>query len=283
MNRFEKAKRYYQSIEIPAELNDVIEDALSATPRKKKHRIASKVLLSAACLLIVFTTALNASEVFAQSVYNIPVLGEFARVITWREYRQHDDYRLIDVKVPQLANTGNTALEKRVNNEIQKKIDEIITRTEQEAKELYQLYVDEGRENEYHKLEVSVDYEIKCSDQRTTSFVLTKFETFASANVEQFFYNVDLQTGKDITLQDLLGPKYKEIADKSIQAQIEQRKAEDENNIFFDGTDGIEGFTGISEDQNFYINEQGNPVVVFEKYEIAPGYMGIQEFEISVK
>ena len=241
------------------------------------------MLLSAACLLIVFTTALNASEVFAQSVYNIPVLGEFARVITWREYRQHDDYRLIDVKVPQLANTGNTALEKRVNNEIQKKIDEIITRTEQEAKELYQLFVDEGRENEYHKLEVSVDYEIKRSDQRTASFVLTKFVMFTSANVEQFFYNVDLQTGKDITLQDLLGPKYKEIADKSIQAQIEQRKAEDENNIFFDGTDGIEGFTGISEDQNFYINEQGNPVVVFEKYEIAPGYMGIQEFEISVK
>ena len=282
MNRFEKAKRYYESIEIPTELEGAIENALSAAP-KKKHRAVSKLLLSAACLLIVFTTALNASEVFAQSVYNIPVLGEFARVITWREYRQHDAYRLIDVKVPQLANTGNTALEKRVNNEIQKKIDEIITSTEQEAKELYQLYVDEGRESEYHKLEVSVDYEIKCSNQRTASFVLTKFKTFASANVEQSFYNVDLQTGKDITLQDLLGPKYKEIADNSIRAQIEQRKAEDENNLYFDGTDGIEGFTGISDDQNFYINEQGNPVISFEKYEIAPGYMGIQEFEISVK
>ena len=31
----------------------------------------------------------------------------------------------------------------------------------------------------------------------------------------------------------------------------------------------------------FYINEKGRIVIVFEKYEIAPGYMGTQEFEID--
>ena len=36
----------------------------------------------------------------------------------------------------------------------------------------------------------------------------------------------------------------------------------------------------MTEDQSFYINERGNPVVVFAKYQIAPGYMGIQEFEV---
>ena len=40
------------------------------------------------------------------------------------------------------------------------------------------------------------------------------------------------------------------------------------------------GFTTIGSDQEFYINEAGNPVVVFEKYEIAPGYMGALEYEI---
>jgi len=30
-----------------------------------------------------------------------------------------------------------------------------------------------------------------------------------------------------------------------------------------------------------YINENGNPVIVFEKYEIAPGAAGAVEFEIQ--
>ena len=41
------------------------------------------------------------------------------------------------------------------------------------------------------------------------------------------------------------------------------------------------GFQGIKPDQSFFINDRGNPVIVFEKYEIAPGSMGIQEFEIT--
>ena len=37
----------------------------------------------------------------------------------------------------------------------------------------------------------------------------------------------------------------------------------------------------MTADTPFYINEKGNPVVVFEKYEIAPGALGRPEFEIE--
>lgn len=40
-------------------------------------------------------------------------------------------------------------------------------------------------------------------------------------------------------------------------------------------------FLGISEDAKFYINENNRPVIVFEKYEIAPGSSGEIEFEIA--
>ena len=43
---------------------------------------------------------------------------------------------------------------------------------------------------------------------------------------------------------------------------------------------GESGFQSIADDQAFYLNQAGNPVVLFDKYEIAPGYMGAQEFEI---
>ena len=40
-------------------------------------------------------------------------------------------------------------------------------------------------------------------------------------------------------------------------------------------------FTSISDDQTFYLNEAGNPVIVFDKYEIAPGAYGAMEFEVE--
>ena len=75
----------------------------------------------------------------------------------------------------------------------------------------------------------------------------------------------------------MLGDDYKKICDKSIKTQIEERK-KDPNNSFFDGD---MGFNGIKDNQKFYINKDGKVVIVFDKYEIAPGYMGQQEFVID--
>ena len=40
------------------------------------------------------------------------------------------------------------------------------------------------------------------------------------------------------------------------------------------------GFTTVDETTSFYINETGNPVVVFPKYTVAIGALGNVEFEI---
>ena len=40
-------------------------------------------------------------------------------------------------------------------------------------------------------------------------------------------------------------------------------------------------FESIDEDEKFYINEDEQAVIVFDKYEIAPGYMGFVEFVIA--
>ena len=42
------------------------------------------------------------------------------------------------------------------------------------------------------------------------------------------------------------------------------------------------GFETIEAEPDFYVNEKGNPVIVFEKYAIAPGAMGEVEFEIAL-
>ena len=45
-------------------------------------------------------------------------------------------------------------------------------------------------------------------------------------------------------------------------------------------SDFFELFEKIAPEQKFYINENYKLVIVFDKYEVAPGYMGVVEFEI---
>ena len=87
-----------------------------------------------------------------------------------------------------------------------------------------------------------------------------------------------MMTGKELSLRDLLGPNWMETVNAQVAEQIEEL-AKDPDNIFWTEEQG--GFQGIEEDQPFYLNADGLPVVVFEKYEIAPGSMGSQEFVIQ--
>lgn len=82
-----------------------------------------------------------------------------------------------------------------------------------------------------------------------------------------------------MTLKDMLGEDYIGLANESIKAQMEERQKENSNITYWTPEEG--GFTTVDEATSFYINEKGNPVVVFEKYEIGPGSLGMPEFEIE--
>lgn len=128
-----------------------------------------------------------------------------------------------------------------------------------------------------HNIKITVDYEIKQQNDDYLSFVVRGTENWTNAYSESKYYNLDLNTGKIVTLKDMLGSDYIELANKSIREQIAKRQNAGET--FFTAEEG--GFTGISEDVRFYINENNRPVIVFEKYEIAPGASGKIEFEVG--
>lgn len=280
-DQWEQARRQYKDIEPPEELGFAVAAALRAGEKKRRQRRGLRRSLSAglaACAC--FVLLVNASPTFAQAVSTVPVLGELARVVTVTQYTVEDRDHLIDVRLPALEHTGDTDLEQRINTEIQTRIDQVLQEAEERARETKEAYVETGGDpDEFTPIIISVDYEIKCQNQHYLSFVLTKTETLASAYTEYYTYNIDLQAGREITLRDLLGPDYKEIANAAISAEIDRRSQNPDNLYFLQGEGG---FTSIADDQLFYLDADGTPVVVFEKYEIAPGYMGIQEFRIPL-
>lgn len=88
-------------------------------------------------------------------------------------------------------------------------------------------------------------------------------------------YNIDLGTGQDLALKDLFSNNfdYRSIINKEINRQISNHK-----DIYFEGD---MGFQGISEDQDYYLQDDA-VVVYFQQYEIAPYAAGIPEFVIPL-
>lgn len=136
--------------------------------------------------------------------------------------------------------------------------------------------------------DVDVEYTVTYQEDSKLSLILTTTESWAAVYAQRYYYNLDLQTGEKLTLEELLGDNWVELCNERIVAEIERRITEEDDMVYWgygagvdDEVEGIEGFESVSEQTNFYINESGNVVVCFDKYEIAPGYMGMQEFEIT--
>ena len=276
-----KAREAYRHTPIPEELAFAVASAVRSGSRRRRRLQAARrgltgLLAGCACFVLL----VNASPTFAQAVSGVPVLGPLARVFTVAEYTAEDDGLLLDVRLPGLENNGNEALEERVNAEITTRVQALLDEAQQRAQEEWDAYLATGgNPADYAPAVITAGYEVKYQGEGYLSFVVTVTQVRATASEQFFPYTVDLATGEDVTLRDLLGEDWKETVNASVKEQIAQR-SQDPDNFYWDGSNGIEGFTSVRDDQPFYLNADGNPVVMFEEYEIAPGYMGIQEFEI---
>ena len=87
------------------------------------------------------------------------------------------------------------------------------------------------------------------------------------------------KTGKLLTLKGLFkdGADYVSVLTDYIKGEMARENAEN------DGLYDLEGdfaFKQIKPDQNFYINDKGELVICFDKYEVAAGAQGSPEFII---
>lgn len=258
------------------------EEKRQADHRRRFKRTIRGVGAAAAAACILFTTALNTSPVFATEAAQLPVVGELARILTFRSYQTEEDDIAISVEIPTIEmiaeDTGITVDE--INQEILARCNQYADAAMLRAKEYRTAFLDTGGTPEewaLHNIKITVRYEIKRQSEDFLSFVVIGAESWVSAYNEFQYYNLDLNTGELVTLKDILGDNYVELVNESIRKQIYERQKAGET--FFTEEEG--GFAGISDDTKFYINESGNAVIVFEKYEIALGSSGEIEFEIG--
>ncbi|MFJ5766528.1 DUF3298 and DUF4163 domain-containing protein [Lysinibacillus sp. NPDC093210] len=264
------------------------ENKIGPKKRVTIMKMKSIVIPLTACLIFMFFV--NLSPTFALAVSKVPVLGAVAKVITIDEYIEKTDYIDAHIKIPQFTDIGNPSIENQINTMIKEKMESLAEKAKQDSAEFKKNFLGEGEDAEdidYTPSAYKFNYEVKSSNEQTLSFIINETETTNGLTfVTKYFYNIDLKTGKELTLVDILGPDYEKKVDPEIERQVKERAKDDANLLWYyeqyyasKGAGGIDEYTS----KNFYINEQGNPVIFFYEYYIAPPYAGPQEFEIKRK
>lgn len=285
MDEFREAKQEYEATPIPEELSGRVWAGICQGRANRRRAIRRRILRTvgslAACFVLLIG-GLNLFPGFASAAAEIPVLGGLFQVLTVRDYDAVRDQINYHVSVPEIQTEGDDDLAQKVNAEIQERVDAHLEETKQLWEEYREAYLATGgteEEWEQRQMDVIIEYEIKSQTDTTVSFVVNLFQGSFNAYNELYFYNLNLAEDRDITLEDLLGENWVEICNTAIQKQIDASVDEDGFTYFFPPDQG--GFTTVDEDTDFYIGEDGVPVVVFPQYAIAAGAAGAVEFRIE--
>ncbi|MBU9739245.1 DUF3298 and DUF4163 domain-containing protein [Diplocloster agilis] len=291
MRNIENTIPIYEAQTPPQELAERINLEIAKSKKRRKAQsgyAGFKIAGAMAACLAIFIILLNTNQGFAMAASRIPVVGSVARVFTFRSYEEKTADQELKVEIPEVVPQESAASGQvkdytlKVNQLIQEKVDQFVEESKQRVQEYKEAFIATGgTEEEFkeHDIKSSVTYDVKLQQDNILSFVIMTSENWVSAYNQNFYFNMDLNTGKDITLDEVLGANYVQTANESILRQMKERTEQNPDYTYFTPEEG--GFETIGPDTSFYINEKGNPVVVFAKYEVAPGFMGTQEFEIE--
>ena len=297
MKDLKDAKNIYDHIVVPEELDARLQKALENAPAPKKKGTIVKFTrwsaTAAAALFLCFTVGLNTSESFAMEMSELPVIGAVAKVLTIRSYEATAGNVTTIVEIPEIqmeaAGAETKAAITDVNAKIQELVDTFTAEKYAQIEDGKKTFLEGGGTEEdwnARDIEVNVNYEVKHQSEAALSLLIDGWISWF--NFEEFrqFYNIDLVSGKELTLVDLLGEDAYEYAEAEVLKQIHEMIEEDPDLLFWginEDEDMGNEFIGVTESTPFYINNEGKVVISYNKYDIAPGYMGIMEFEIPCR
>ena len=276
-DKIDKLKENYNNIEIPKELDDVINDAFNESENKKlennkkdwrRNMKNMKKWYASAAAVGLIIVSVNASSTFAKSLENIPVIGNIIRVVNFNNYRIDKDGMDVSISLPEVSSDSKD-LEYKLNKEFEKEGKEAYKKYEAEVAELEK----EGKTT--HK-SAEMWSETVAENDKTLSVAIYNTETEASASTSRKIYNIDKKDKTILTLEGMFGNNdYVDVLSKNILSQMKERTKKDSNDVYF-----VDNTFKIKKDQPFYINDKGELVICFDEYEVAPGSAGLVEFVI---
>ncbi|MDQ0156330.1 DUF3298 and DUF4163 domain-containing protein [Robertmurraya andreesenii] len=279
--KLDQLKTEYKNIQIPDELDLIVERAL-LKGKKKKKKNGYKWVAGTAAAAVLFIGGLNISPAMASTLADMPVVGSIVKVLTFTEYKVDKDKYQADIKVPAVSDLENGDLAQSLNEKYLK-----------EGKELYDEFMVDMKELENDgggHLGVDSGYEVITDNDQLLSIGRYVVNTVGSSSTTMTYDTIDKKNQILLSLPMLFkDDSYVKTISENIKEQMREQMKADENKIYWVSNAGLEDeeltelFETINKEQNFYINNEGKLVLSFDKYEVAPGYMGVVEFIIPTE
>ena len=273
MNTF---RNEYENIEIPDELEFLVRTTIKEQEKKMKRKnIINKSVIAAAVAGVVFVGSINLSSEISYALSEVPVLGSIVRVLTFKTFELKDNNFDAELKTPAIEGLDSkleAMLNEKYLDENQKLYDDFM----KEIDELKKADMDEAH------MGIASGYEVKTDTDKLLVIGRYVVNTAGSSSTTIKYDTIDKQNKILITLPSLFKDEaYIDIISENIKAQMKEQM-KDENNVYWleDEMMGDENFSKIDKNQSFYITKDNQLVIAFDKYEVAPGYMGNPEFII---
>ena len=265
--KIDRMKQEYEQIEVPEALKTQVEAGIRKGKREtQKGSIRFlKGAATVAAAMVALVISVNVSPTIAHAMEEVPLLGTIVKVVNFSPYSdvQDDKNMEANVDIPQVAVTnqdGEVLSDEtdELNQEVKKYAGGII--------KSYQSDVASIEDGENGNEAVNSSYQVVTDNDRLFALRIDTSIVMGGSNQYTKIYNVDKKTGNTITLNDL----------------FQKENMEKDSNLQYFLDKDVDGysFDGIKNDVNFYVNKEGELTIVFDKYEVAPGYMGIVEFTI---
>lgn len=273
----EQLKNEYHTLPVPSSAKESMMAGIQKAKKEKRMRvmiqITKKTGIAAAAALFAVTVMANVSPVTANAMERIPVIGTIAKVVTFRTFEDSKDNYEAKIDIPQVSigDQANT----EVNRSIEEYANQLIAAYEKELAE------DKAGDGHYS---VTSSYEVVTDNDKYLSLRINTTEIMASGAQYVKIFTIDKGTGQVVTLKDLFRDKadYIQALSDEIKGQMRAQMAADESKLYFldSGEEAADDFNQITGDESFYFNQDGELVLVFDEYTVAPGYMGVVEFTI---
>lgn len=269
-------KRQYENVPVPEELNFIVHQSLNKGLRKLLFK-ESRGIIAIAGIFIFFIGSINISPKMGSALEKVPVIKSLVHAFTFREYKSNEGTFTVDIKVPSLEGLENKSLQSSLN---QKYLEE--------NQKLYEQFMSNMREMKDKGLDghlgVNSGYLVKTDNDRIFSMGRYVVNTVGSSSTKFKYDTIDKKNQVLITLPSLFkDDSYIDIISDHIKEQMTAQMKQDPKKMYWisgNQKSPIQAFNKISKDQNFYINNEGKLVISFDKYEVAPGSMGVVEFLI---
>lgn len=276
-DRYLKYKAAEEKREVPEavqkRIKQTFDSLLERANSVKRMRTAPRIAAAAACFLLVTLFLLpNISVAYAEAIEQIPVIGDIVRVITIRNYFYSDKYHEMNIHVPEVKGMEGEAADS-INKDVRALTDKLLHQFYEEV----EMVGDEGHGSIY------VDYETVTNTDFWFTLKLIVHEAAGSGNTYFKYYHIDKRTGQLIQLGDLAeSESFYNILEQEIKRQMRKQMEQDKDLVYWvDDSVMGEDLVSLNKNHNFYWNENGDFVIVFDKYEVAPGFMGTSEFVID--